>query len=167
MALFTFATILAFAALAGRSDTIPADPCASHKLGAARGIEAFVVTAPARLEARDTIVRATVCVVPVRPQVPRIASYHGELLFDSTAARVLSVVKPADGMRVENTTGAGRVRFAGAAPSGFSESTLLTVVLRVRTPAVVPKIRLHMRELNGTDGADLMKQLVTSSVPRP
>ena len=163
------ATVLAFAALAGRSDTIPADPCASHKPGAARGIEAFVVTAPARLQARDTIVRATVCVVPApgRPQVERIASYHGELLFDSTAARVLSVVKPADGMRVENTTGAGRVRFAGAAPSGFSESTLLTVVLRVRTPAVVPGIRLHMRELNGIDGVDLMKQLVTSSAPRP
>jgi len=161
-----FAAVLALAALAG-PDTIPADPCASHKRGAAGGIEAFVVTAPARLAARDTIMRATVCVVPSRPQVTRIASYHGELLFDSTAARVLSVVKPGDGMRVENTTGAGRVRFAGAAPTGFSEHRLLTVVLRVRTPAAVPKIRLEMRELNGTDGTDLMKRLVTSSTQRP
>ena len=162
-----FAAVLALAALAG-PDTIPADPCASHKPGAAGGIEAFVVTAPARLQARDTIVRATVCVVPRSSRGgTRIASYHGELLFDSTAARVLSVVKPGDGMRVENTTGAGRVRFAGAAPTGFSENNLLTVVLRVRTPAAVPKIRLEMRELNGADGTDLMKRLVISSAQRP
>lgn len=170
------AAVLASIALAALPDPVPADPCASRKPGT--GIAAFVVVAPqpgagagsargAQAAGRDTVVRATVCVVPARSDTRRIGSYHGELLFDSTAARVLGVVKPRDGMRVENTKPEGRVRFAGAEPGGFTDGTLLTVLLRVAAPGVSPRLRLQMHELNGTDGSDLMKQLDTSSAHQP
>jgi hypothetical protein len=166
----TLSAVLTLAALAAPPDTVPAEPCASHK--PSKGIAAFVVVAPAARGAgsRDTMVSATVCVVPARSQAAgsaRIASYHGELRFDSAAARVLRVVKPGEGMRVENTAPAGRVRFAGADPAGFAEGTLLTLHLRVAVPGTRPAIRLQMLELNGTDGRSLMPQLVTSSAAKP
>lgn len=163
------AAVLTFVALSAPPDTTPAELCASRKpsKAAGGGVEAFVAMPPAARTARDTVVSATICVVPSRSGTVRIGSYHGELRFDSTAARVLRVVKPGDGMRVENTTHPGRVRFAGAAPAGISDGTLLTVVLRVRTPGARPALRLQMLELNGTDGRDLMKQLITSSAQRP
>lgn len=168
------AAVLASLALAALPEPASADPCASRKPGT--GIAAFVVVAPpsgsgtgrgAQGATRDTVVRATVCIVPSGPVTRRIGSYHGELLFDSTAARVLGVVKPGGGMRVENTGQEGRVRFAGAEPAGFTDGALLTVLLRMATPGVSPKFRLEMRELNATDGSDLMKQLHTSAAQRP
>jgi hypothetical protein len=156
----TVATLLLVTAFTAAPDTIPVEGCASRTPNT--GIAAFVVMAPASRTARDTMVSATVCVVPARSHSGRFASYHGELHFDSTAARVLRVIKPGEGMRVENTTPAGRVRFAGAAPAGFPEGALLTVLLRVRTPGARPALRLQMLEMNGTDGRSLLKQLVTT-----
>src|SRR5687768_538941 len=156
------AAILMLVALS-TPDTIPADPCASRAVSRRERIEAFVVVAPARpTAARDTMVSATVCIVGARSSAARIGSYHGELHFDSTAARVLQVVKPAEGMRVENSTRAGQVKFAGAAPTGFADGTFLTVLLRVVTPGSRPALRLQMLELNSTDGDNLMKRLATS-----
>ena len=171
--MLTFVAVLTLAVLAAPPDSIPAELCASRKPSKGGGIAAFVVMPPAPVSrmARDTVVTATVCVVrsgaPGGGAGAKIGSYHGELHFDSTAARVLRVVKPGEGMRVENTTPAGRVRFAGADPAGFSEGTFLTVILRVAKPGTRPAVRLQMLELNGTDGHDLMKQLVTSPAPRP
>ena len=115
------------------------------------------------LRARDTVMTASVCVLPATAGTGKIGSYHGELHFDSTRARVLRVQKPAGGVRVENTGVSGVVRFAGAEPSGFAPGQLLSVVFRVRTPGTNAPMRLKMIELNGTDGTSLMKQLVTSN----
>lgn len=136
------------------ADSTPAEQCAAR---ARSGIEAFVVlTKPA---ARDTLARATVCVVG---SSSRVASYHGELSFDSTTARVVAVDKPKDGMRVDNANVRGSVRFAGAAPQGFRDPSLVTVTLRVSRPGTAPRVRLRMIELNATDGASLLTHLVTS-----
>jgi len=138
----------------------PADPCASPRAArAASGVEAFVVQPAAR--ARDTVVLTVVCLR--HPADVKVGSYHGELLFDSTSARVIGVEKPQGGMRVENTRMAGSVRFAGANPEGFAQGMLLRVQLRVRKPGKVPSFRLQMRELNSTAGASLLTQLKTSS----
>jgi hypothetical protein len=149
--------VAALLAVAARTDTVPVDPCASSSPGASP--RAFVATAPAR--ARDTVVTASVCLVPAKASATKIGSYHGELHFDSTRVRVLRVQKPAGGVRVENAGIAGVVKFAGAEPTGFAPGQLLSVVFRVRK-AGAPSLRLTMIELNGTDGRSLLKQLVIS-----
>lgn len=148
--------MLAFGAT---SQGVASDLCASQKPGASM---AAVVVMPAR-QVRDTLVRATVCVVPARAQATKIGSYHGELYFDSTAVSVVSVQKPEGGVRVENTTLKGQVNFAGAAPSGFPGRALVTVVLKLRRAGAQPALRLKMKELNGTDGANLMQRLVMAT----
>ena len=154
-------TVLIALAVSAASDTSPSDPCATRKPSAS--IEAFVVM-PA-MRARDSVVSAAVCVVTARSSTAKIGSYHGELYFDSTAASVLRVEKTTDGLRVENTSLAGRVNFAGAAPTGFSTRMLLNLKLRVRKAGAHPRLRLKMLELNATDGRNLMKQLVISAAP--
>lgn len=157
-------TLLALNTLTSVSDTGPADRCADRKPGT--GLRAVVVVTPAKTSARDTVVTASVCVLGgPRPSTAKVGSYHGELYFDSTAAAVIRVDRPADGLRVENITLAGRVNFAGAAPNGFSSGALVHVLLRVTTPGAIPKLRLRMLELNAIDGSNLMKALATSSSP--
>src|SRR5262245_28454188 len=130
------------AVLAG-SDTVPPEPCASTSRKPAEAAQAFVVT---QARSRDTLMRVAVCVMLPKASAARIGSYHGELYFDSTTTRVASVEKQSgSGIRVENTKLAGRVNFAGAAPTGFSSSALLNVVLRIRTGAL-PRVRLKMLE---------------------
>lgn len=149
------AAVVTLTAVVALADSTPAEQCAAR---ARSGVEAFVVmTKPA---ARDTLVRATVCVVGAAPA--RVGSYHGELSFDSTSARVVSVEKPNDGMRVDNAKRAGSVRFAGAAPQGFTDPAFVTVAFRLSRPGFAPRVRLRMVELNSTDGVSLLKNLVTS-----
>lgn len=131
----------------------PKDPCSARKV--ASPVAAFVVTAPTA--ARDSLVSAVVCLRHAGDV--KVGSYHGELVFDSTSARVVSVDRPQGGMRVENTKVAGRVNFAGAHPQGFSEGVLLRVQLRLAKPGRAPALKLEMRELNSVAGASLMKQL--------
>ena len=156
--MFVLLATVAAIALTG-ADSGQVSGCALRKPGAS--MMAFVAM-PA-VKARDTVVTAAVCVVDAKTGSAKVASYHGELYFDSTAARVVRVDKPRDGMRVENTTLAGRVNFAGAAPTGFAPGALLSVVLRVKQAGVAPKLRLKMLELNAVDGSNLLKQLVVAS----
>ena len=137
-----------------------ADACASAKPAAS--LRAVVVM-PAAV-AKDTLVRATVCVVPPTGSAATIGSYHGELHFDSTAVSVVKVEKPAGGVRVENANVKGQVNFAGAAPAGFPGRGLVSVVLRVHRAGSAPALKLTMKELNSTDGKSLMKQLVVAGV---
>ena len=153
--------LLAIALLGGAAvtDTEPAALCASRRPGASA--EALVLMSVPH--PHDTVVTATVCaLLPARTTATRIGSYHGELYFDSTAASVLRVEKLPGGMRVENTTLAGRVNFAGAAPDGFAGGTLLHVTLRVRRPGTTPRVQLKLIELNATNGTSLMSRLVVN-----
>ena len=149
--------LLVLAALTGT-----ADPC--DQLQPGRTITARLVTS--RTTPGDTLI-ATVCVVPMRGSSAgalKIGSYHGELHFDSTAT-VVRVDKPAGGVRVENATIAGQVNFAGAAPAGFPGRALVTVVLRLHGPAVKPTLRVHLKELNTTDGQKLAQDVVVEGAP--
>ena len=153
--------LLMLAAMPAMPDTGPVDPCAALKPGAS--VEARLVMPPAR--ARDSLVSVAVCVVTPRASKAKIGSYHGELYFDSTAASLFFVEKTGDGMRVENTRLAGRMNFAGAAPAGFKPGALVKLKLRLRKAGTRPQLRLKMLELNGTDGSDLIPQLVTRAAP--
>jgi len=68
-------------------------------------------------------------------------------------------------MHAENSRESGRIRFAAAAPTGFPQAALLSVTLRVAKAGTRPVVTLDMRELNTTDGASLLQQLV--AVPSP
>ncbi|HJQ20560.1 MAG TPA: hypothetical protein VJ867_09450 [Gemmatimonadaceae bacterium] len=144
------------------SDTAPPVSCAARR--ATSSPVAFVAVAASG--ARDTVVRAMVCVRLPASSKAKIGSYHGELHFDSTSVGDVHVQKAEGGMRVENATIPGQVNFAGAAPAGFPDGALVSVVLRLRTPGVRPTLRLQLMELNTTEGADLMKHL-TLSPPTP
>jgi hypothetical protein len=125
------------------------------------GVQAYVELAP--VHPSDTLVTATVCIVS---RSAKIGSYHGELLYDSLTARFVRAETPtAAGMHAENSRESGRLRFAGAAPTGFPEPALLSVTLRVRKAGTRPAVRLDVRELNATDGASLLQQLVPVSSP--
>jgi hypothetical protein len=150
--------LLALLAAASPRDTGPASPCAASGRKPVAPVEAFVVAAPVR--ARDTTLRADICVVSKKGGA-KVGSYHGELHFDSTTARVARVEKASGGLRVENTKLAGRVNFAGAAPDGFESGTVLRVTLRLARAGAQPKLHLTMLEVNATDGHSLMNQLVT------
>lgn len=98
--------------------------------------------------------RVAVCVAT--PAGRQIGSYHGELTYEPADARLIRIEKPADGMRVENATIAGRVNFAAAMPSGLASGTLLVLVLKPARPGVQPSVRLCMLELNDTRGGSLL-----------
>jgi hypothetical protein len=152
------AALLAFVVLTSASD-----PCAELQPG--RTITARLVTS--RTTPGNTLI-ATVCVVPGRGaagQALKIGSYHGELHFDSTTATVARVDKAEGGVRVENATIKGQVNFAGAAPAGFPGRALVTVVLKVATPATKPTLRLTIKELNTTDGQKLSQDVVVEGAP--
>ena len=139
-----------------------ADLCASLQPGGA--VTARVVTSSSA--AADTVVRASVCVVPARAAADvKLGSYHGELHFNPAIYTVASVEKAGGGVRVENPNIAGQLNFAGASPQGFPGRALVTVVLRVRG-GQRPALRLTMKELNTTDGKSLMKGLVVAETPR-
>jgi hypothetical protein len=139
---------------ASRTDAV-ADPC--DALQPTASVTARVVASSR--SARDSVVRATVCVVPARASTVKLGSYHGELYFNPAVYSVSAVEKGDGGVRVENATIAGQVNFAGAAPSGFAGRTLVTVVLRAKG-AQRPALKLAMKELNTTDGKSLMQGLV-------
>jgi hypothetical protein len=154
-------TVLAFAgALTFVADTAPPASCAARNASASA--RAFVAVAPAGA-GRDTAMTATVCVTLGAKNTAKVGSYHGELHFDSTTVTAVRVIKAEGGMRVENAAQPGRVNFAGAAPTGFAEGALVKVVLRLKKAGVRPALRLEMKELNSTDGADLMKQLTAAA----
>jgi hypothetical protein len=106
-------------------------------------------------------------VFPAKAPAAKIGSYHGEVHFDTTRARVLRVDKPAGGVRVENTGLPGMVKFAGAEPTGFAPGQILRVALRVHKAGSTPAVRLKMIELNGTDGASMLPRLIVTSNRAP
>lgn len=133
------------------------EPCGDKRVTS--GAEAYVVADPGR--AADTLVTAVVCLKVGRGV--KVGSYHGELTFDSTSARVVDVARATGGMRVENAKDGGRVRFAGADPMGFADGMLLRVTFRPTRRGKAPALTLQMRELNSTAGASL---LVAKGKPR-
>jgi hypothetical protein len=154
--------VLTLLALALLQVQPPADPCGERRVKS--GVATYVVSTPSEpragagaagaAAAGDTIVTAVVCVRHA-PGI-RIGSYNGELLFDAGSARVFGVERPRGGMRVDNAKDGGRVRFAGAEPSGFADGMLLRVRLRVARAGMVPPIALQMKELNSTSGTSLI-----------
>jgi hypothetical protein len=142
---------------------------AAHASGAASAdcerrptatVEAWIAMAAPR--PADTLVTAQVCIA-TRSAATKVGSYTGELRYDSTSVQVLKVERGAGGMRVENATRRGEVKFAGAAPNGFPEGAVMTLSLRVTRRGMKPALRLRFVELNAANGTSLLPQLVVHS----
>ena len=130
--------------------------------GTARAV-AFIEL-PDRIEPRDTVVEARIC-LRMRDSKVRIGSYHGVVTWDSTKAKLVEVDKGRMGMRLENTTKAGVVDFAGAFPAGFDDRAALTLELSLAKPGKLPPLTLHMFELNEVGGTVLTSQLAVTGYP--
>jgi len=117
-----------------------------------------------KVGARDTIAVVRVCLATRNPAV-RIGSYHGLVTWDSTAAQLMKIDKGRMGMRLENTTKSGAVDFAGAFPAGLDDTVALTLNLALSKPGKLPKITLHMFELNSVSGTVMTSQLRVTGYP--
>lgn len=157
------AGVIAALVIGGPGDSQGLDPkiCLQPK-GAARA--AAFVELPARIRARDSVVVARVCLAMRDPKV-RIGSYHGLITWDSTKATLVKVEKGKMGMRLENTTKAGAVDFAGAFPAGFDDRAALTLRLALAKPGKLPPLKLHMLELNEVSGTVLTSMLTVTGYP--
>ena len=117
-----------------------------------------------KIAARDSVAVVRVCIATKDPAV-RIGSYHGLVTWDSAAAKLEAVEKGRMGMRIENTTKAGAVDFAGAFPAGLNDTIALTLRLSLTKPGKLPVLKLHMFELNEVTGTILTSQLRVTGYP--
>ena len=139
----------------------PTEPCA-RPTGAVKAKASLELAA--KVGPKDTVATVRFCVGVKDPKV-RIGSYHGLITWDSTAARLSRVQKGKMGMRIENTTKAGVVDFAGAFPAGLDDTVALTLHLALAKPGKVPVLKLHMFELNAVSGVILTSQVRVSGYP--
>jgi len=143
------------------SSSSAAAPCARPR-GSTRALASLELAQ--KLGARDTMAVVRVCLATKDPKV-RIGSYHGLLTYDSLAARLIRVDKGKQGMKIENTTRAGAIDFAGAFPGGLDDSVALTLRLALTKPGKLPTLRLHMFELNSLSGTVLTSTLRVTGYP--
>jgi hypothetical protein len=80
----------------------------------------------------------------------RLGSYTGRLRFDPASLRFTGETAIDDGMRVTNPAGApqGDLRFAGAAPVGFTNLTLYQAEFEVTRAGYMDALRLEMEEVS-------------------
>jgi hypothetical protein len=104
-----------------------------------------------------------VCAV-VRADVGPMASYLGELRYDSTRVTVRGVLPIAGGTRKENPLEAGRIRFAGVLADGTRATPLLLASIRARQPIGIT-LSLQLQELNAPDGSALLPRVRVTGYP--
>jgi hypothetical protein len=127
--------------LASRTPSEPAPP--------AQGIQAFLQVSNDQAQPGDQVhVWAKVQIGGQTDE--RLGSYTGRLRYDPTALRFVSETAIDDGMRVTNPAGAshGDLRFAGAAPAGFTNLTLYDAVFEVVKTTYLDSLRLDMEEVS-------------------
>ena len=100
----------------------------------------------------------------VRADVGPMASYLGELRYDSTRVTVRAVLPIEGGTRKENPLEAGRIRFAGVLADGTRATPLLLASIRARQPIGVT-LSLQLQELNAPDGSALLPRVRVSGYP--
>lgn len=112
----------------------------------------------------DSIATVTVCLVS-NPAQLRVAGYHGEVTF-GPSARVVHVVRPAGGSRIENTRVPGRVAFAGVALQGVPSGPLLSFTVAGIRASDDAQLRLTMLDVTDIDGRDVVARIHVDSLPR-
>lgn len=150
-------------ALVGLVGCLPSrTPAKSWCDGPAPLIPGEVWTAVYQTSVADSAIVA-VCAA-VRADVPPMASYLGELRYDSTRVTVRAVLPIAGGTRKENPLEAGRIRFAGVLAEGTRATPLLLASIRARQPIGIT-LSLQLQELNAPDGSALLPRVRVSGYP--
>jgi hypothetical protein len=135
--------------LAGCDD----DPLTSRTPGEpappAQGIQAFIQVDDDRAQPGEQV-RVWVKVQVGGETDARLGSYTGRLRFAPASLRFESETAIDDGMRVTNPAGApqGDLRFAGAAPAGFTQLTLYEATFTVQKEGYLDGLRLEMEEVS-------------------
>lgn len=142
---------------------VHAAPAACDRPQRTMTIAYVAADAPARA---DTTITALVCLT-AGTGASGIGSYHGELAYDTSAARVLSVRHPSDGARLENDRAPGVIAFVGASTSTFASGVQLTVRFRLKAPGRAPALVLRISELNDAAGHSLRPTLRVDSLSGP
>ena len=101
----------------------------------------------------------TVCLAS-HDRAVTLASYHGEITYDTAEGHLVGAVHPSDGIRVENLMSPGRVNFAGAGTS-LTPGAALSLTFSGPGGNAFRAFRHHvpvltMLELNGADGRTLL-----------
>lgn len=129
------------------------DPLASRTPGEpappTQGIQAFLQVDDDRAQPGDEV-RVWVRVQIGGETAARLGSYTGRLRFDPASLRFVGETSIDDGMRVTNPAGApqGDLRFAGAAPTGFTQLTLYEATFTVEKQEYLDALRLEMEEVS-------------------
>lgn len=113
------------------------------------GVAAFVtVDNPDARVGQQVRVRVEVRVA--EGQTFKVGSFTGRLRFDPAKVRFANEHAISDGLRVANANGAtgGEIRFAGAAPGGFTTLVLYDASFEVRAAGFAQTLQLQMEELS-------------------
>ena len=137
----------------------PAVPCAAGAGVATKGARLFIEAV--KPSAADTVLTARLCLIPPESGV---GSYTATLTFDSSAMRAVRV-DVSGGLQAKNTSVAGVIKLAGAAPRGFGRGPLATIVFwRPKKKQLAP-IRVTLVEVSSTTGATLLADSRVSGYP--
>jgi hypothetical protein len=80
----------------------------------------------------------------------KLGSYTGRLHFNATSLQFQAENKISDGLRISNPANAakGEIRFAGAAPTGFTTLVLYDGTFQVKSSDYAQALQLTMEELS-------------------
>lgn len=126
---------------------------------------AFVVVD--RRSDTDTIATVTVCLMSDAGHALhlRVGGYHGELTMQR-ASQIMRVTRPAGGTRIENTTVAGHLSFAGVAVNGISSGWVLAFDVLGLPPGSDAEIRLSIADVTDIEGRDLTAKVRVDALAR-
>lgn len=128
----------------------------------ASGPAAYVVVD--RITGADSLASVTICIVADAAHL-RLGGYHGELTLPRST-RVVKVERPSGGTRIENTTVAGRVSFAGVASEGVTSGAILGLTIARRSARDDAQLRLTLIDVTDINGRDVRSQIAVDSMPR-
>ena len=134
------------------------DPCQAQRSAASPA--AYVIVD----RIADTLAVLTICLVADSTRL-HVGGYHGELSLPRST-RVVKVERPPGGTRIENTTVAGRVSFAGVAVEGVASGSVLSVTIARRNTADDGLLRLALIDVTDVSGRAVRPQIVVDSMPR-
>lgn len=114
-----------------------------------QGVTAFVSVDNPNARVGQTV-RVRIEVRVGTEQNTKIGSYTGRLRFDASRLAFRAENPISDGLRVANANGAasGEIRFAGAAPGGFTTLVLYDATFEVKAATFQQGLTLQMEELS-------------------
>ncbi|HET9425504.1 MAG TPA: hypothetical protein VFO55_09045 [Gemmatimonadaceae bacterium] len=116
---------------------------------------------PVTVGARDTVVRARVCLTT---RAPGIGSYMATIAYDSTKMRSVRV-DVTGGMQVANARVPGAIRIAGASPGGFATGQLALLTFKPLVGKALGRLTISVTEASTPAGASVLGNVKVQGWP--